>query len=253
MIKSPPKRLSIMKRLLLSVLFLFAFAHASSARQQEIRIERASRNYNLVVQVEQCKGSGQEDEGRETCTGPASVGFYRKGARTPFQTLRLPNVELNRVTLAHGAETGGQPRRLYAEEYGFVFDDFNFDGAEDVAVCNGRDSGYNGPSYSVFLFDPRSRRFVENTRLSELAEGAYLGLFFTDRRRKQLVAQSKSGCCYHETAKFRVVNNRPVLVEKITEQASGREDGKVDVVTTTRRRVGRRWVETVRRKVDKGY
>lgn len=249
-----PSLLTQPKRVVLSAVLLSALAQVSPGQGvREIRIERASKRYDLAVRVERCEGPGQEDEGRETCTGPASVSIYRKGARTPFQTLRLPNVEIYRQTIAHGAETSTTPRQLYAEEYGFVFDDFNFDGAEDVAVCNGRDGGYNGPSYTVFLFDPRTRRFVENTRLSALAEGPYLGLFFADGKRKQLVAHSKSGCCYHETAKFRVVRNRPVLVEKITEQATGRDDGRVDVVTTTGRRVGRRWVTSVRRKVDKGY
>jgi len=242
-----------MKRVVLFTLLLVPFAHASFAQgeEQEFRIERASRKYDLAVRVEECGGSEQNDD-PDTCGGPARVSFYRKGAKTPFQILRLPNVEIHRETLAHNPQTSATPRGLYAEEYGFVFDDFNFDGAEDVAVCNGRNSGYNGPSYSVFLFDAKSRKFVENRRLSGLAEGAYLGLFFPDRKRKQLVAFSKSGCCYHETEKYKVVNGRPVLVEKITEQAAGRDDGAFDVVTTTRRRVGGRWVTRVKREVSKG-
>lgn len=243
-----------MKRLVLSALLSLSFAPLATAQEggREIRVVRASKNYDLHVRVRECGGSDQNDD-RETCTGPAAVAISRKGAQSAFQTLRLPNVELYRASLAHGAETdAAAPRRLYAEEYGFVFDDFNFDGAEDLAVCNGRDSGYGGPSYTVFLFDPRARRFVENGRLSALAESPYLGLFFTDRKRRLLVAHSKSGCCYHETAKFRVAGGRPVLVEKITVQATGREDGRVDVETTTGRRVGRRWVTRVRRKIDGG-
>jgi hypothetical protein len=250
------KRLAPFKlsqRLVLSALLLSSFAPASRAQgEQEIRIVRASRKYDLIARVKEC-GGPEQDNDRETCSGPARVSFYRKGARAAFQTLRLPNVEIDRETLAHNPRTSAQPRGLYAEEYGFVFDDFDFDGAEDVAICNGRNSGYGGPSYTVFLFDGRSRKFVENRRLSALAEGAYLGLFFPDRKRKQLVAYSKSGCCYHETSKFKVVNNRPVLVEKITERATGRGDGAFDVVTTTGRRVGRRWVTRVKREVSKGY
>ena len=241
-----------MKRLVLLTLLLFPFAHLSFAQGAEFRIERASKRYDLAVRVKECGGPEQNDN-PDTCGGPARVSFYRKGAKTPFQILRLPNVEIYRETPAHNPQTSAPPRRLYAEEYGFVFDDFNFDGAEDVAICNGRNSGYGGPSYSVFLFDAKSRKFVGNRRLSELAEGAYLGLFFPDRKKKQLVAHSKSGCCHHETEKYRVVNGRPVLVEKITEQATGRDDGAFDVVTTTRTRVGRRWVTRVRREVNKGH
>ncbi|HEX6622916.1 MAG TPA: hypothetical protein VF064_04340 [Pyrinomonadaceae bacterium] len=241
-----------MKRLVLLTLFLAPFAHVSFAQGEEFRIERASKKYDLAVRVEECGGPEQRDD-PDTCGGPARVSFYRKGAKTPFQTLRLPNVEIYRETLAHNPQTSAKPRRLYAEEYGFVFDDFDFDGAEDLAICNGRNSGYGGPSYSVFLFDAKTRKFVENRRLSALAEGAYLGLFFPDKKKKQLVAHSKSGCCYHETEKYKVVNNRPVLVEKITEQATGRDDGAFDVVTTTSRRVGHRWITRVKREVSKGY
>lgn len=182
-----------MTRVILAALFLVPLAHVSLA-QESFKISGASRKYDLSVSIKEC-GGPEQDENPNTCSGPARIGFYRKGARSPFQVLNLPNVELYRDTLAHNPQISEKRRGLYAEEYGFVFDDFNFDGAEDVAVCNGRNSGYGGPSYSVFLFDGKSRKFVENKRLSELAEGGYLGLFFPDPKRKQLVAFSKSGCC----------------------------------------------------------
>ena len=231
------------------LLLVFGVARVSSA-QEVFRISGASRHYDLSVRVKQC-GGAEQDNHPNTCSGPARVSVYRKGARSPFQTLNLPNVEIYKETLAYGSQTDAAPRKLYAEEYGFVFDDFNFDDAEDMAICNGRNSGYGGPSYNVFLFDAKSRGFVENKKLTALAEGAYLGLFFLDSKRKQLVAHSKSGCCYHETEKYKFVRNRPVLVEQITEQVTGREDDALDVVTTTRRRVNGRWVERVKREVVK--
>jgi hypothetical protein len=227
-----------MKRVVLSALLSLSFAHAAHAQGgEELNVRRASKKYDLAVRVRECSRPEQEGD-PEACSGPARVSFYRKGAGTPFQTLDLPHVEIGRTK---------------DEYYGFVFDDFNFDGAEDVAVRNGNDGAYNSATYTVFLFDPKSRRFVENRRLTRLAEGEYLGLFSVDRKRRLLVTESKAGCCYHETARFRVVNNRPVLVEKITEQATGRGDGRADVETTTGRRVGRRWVKTFRRKTVEGF
>jgi hypothetical protein len=230
-------------RVFACVLVALAFARAASA-SETIKIQNVSTKYDLEVRVESCGGAGQDNDANK-CNGPAVVRVFRKGSKSPFQTLRLANVELYKDTAAFSPETSAKPRGLYAEEYSFVFDDFNFDGSEDLAVCNGRDGGYGGPSYSVFLFDKRAEKFIENRRLTRLAGEGYLSLFFTDPKRKTLTAYTKSGCCYHETEVYKVVGDAPVLVEKIIEDATT-EGGAPEgfVLVTTRRRVGARWVVT---------
>lgn len=223
------------RTLLLASLALLA-ARVSHA-QESFEVRDALRGYVLKVRVTDC---GREEH---VCSGPAQVQVFKKGAAAPAQSLSLPSVEVHRETVAHNAGTNPKPRGLYAEEYSFVGEDFNFDGVEDLAVCNGRHGGYGGPSYDVFLFDRATRRFVASPRLSELTEGPYLGLFFADRKRRRLTAHSKSGCCYHETDVFRVVNNRPVLVEKVVEDAThGAGAGEGFVLVTTKKRVNGRWV-----------
>ena len=231
---------------MLAALALLSAAQFSRA-DETIRLANASKKYDLEVRVKEC-GGGEQDGDPNTCAGPARVNLYRKGAKTPFQVLRMPNVEIYRDTLAHNPSMSEKPRGLYAEEYGFVFDDFNFDGEEDLAVCNGRNGGYGGPSYTVFIFDRRAGKFAESRSLSRLAEGVYLGLFFVEKKERRLVAFSKSGCCYHETEKYKMVHNRPVLVEKITEQSSSGDDPKYyEVLVTTRRLVNGRWVKRTRK------
>ena len=230
------------RTLLFASLLLLLAARASSA-QETFKVRGALRGYDLTVSLRSCGGE------RHACAGPARVEIFRKGAATPFQVLSLPNAEVYRDTVEHNDEAGPKPRGVYAEEYSFVGGDFNFDRAEDLAVCNGREGGYGGPSYTVFLFDRGSRRFVESPRLSALTEGPYLGLFFPDPKKRRLTALSKSGCCYHETAVYSVVNDRPVLVEKVVEDAthvSGAGEGFV--LVTTRKRVGRRWVVSRKRR-----
>jgi hypothetical protein len=229
-------------------LAVVALARAASV-PETLKVRNVSKVYDLEVRVESCGGDEQDGDSNR-CGGPATVRLFRKGSKSPFQILRLPNVELYKDTAAFGPETSGKPRGLYAEEYSFVFDDFNFDGREDLAVCNGRDSGYGGPSYTVFLFDARAGRFKESRALSRLAEGEYLGLFFTDAKRRTLTAYSKGGCCYHETKVFRVARDRPVLVEQVIEDATpwgGAPEGYA--LITTKRKVRGRWV--VRTKKDK--
>lgn len=238
---------------LLLLLLVSSLLTAVAARGAEtLRVRDASKKYELEVRVAGCGGPSRSND-ENNCDGPARVQIYRKGAKTPFQVLRLANLELYKDTAAYSPETSAKPRGIYAEEYTFVFEDFDFDGEEDLAVCNGRNGGYGGPSYNVYLFNRRSKKFVENPRLSQLTEGVYLGLFFPDPKKKQLSVYSKSGCCYHETEVYRLARGRPVLVEKVSEEATGVGDGdEVLVTTTTRKRVGRRWVvKTKREKVKR--
>jgi hypothetical protein len=237
--------------LLTCVLSAVACARGADAAET-LKVQNVSTKYDLEVSMERCGGAEDGDEKR--CSGPASVRVFRKGSKSPFQTLRLPNVELYKESAAFSPETSAKPRGLYAEEYSFVFDDFDFDGSEDLAVCNGREGGYGGPSYTVFLFDKRALKFVRSRALSRLTEGVYLGLFFPDAKRRTLTAYSKSGCCYHETEVYRVTGGRPVLVEKVIEDATpsgGAPEGFV--LVTTMKRVGEgRWVVTKKQKLKSG-
>jgi hypothetical protein len=225
---------------------LAVFSFASAARAAEtVKIRNVSTMYDLEVRIDGGCGGAEQDGDANRCTGPATVRVFRKGSKTPFQTLRLPNIELYKDTAAFSPETSKKPRGLYAEEYSFVFDDFDFDGVEDLAICNGREGGYGGPSYTVFLFDKRADKFTENRRLTRLAGEGYLGLFFVDAKKKTLTAYTKSGCCYHETEVYKMAGGAPVLVEKIIEDATtegGAPEGYV--LVTTKRKVGARWVVT---------
>jgi hypothetical protein len=226
----------------LNLLILFLFGRISYA-QETIEIKNASSEYDLKVQVKACGGEEQDNQ-PDKCGGPGRVSIYRKGAKTPFQVLSLSAIEIDKGQLAYDPELARESRKIYDDEYSFIFGDFNFDGMKDLAVCNGRNGGYGAPSYNVYLFNSGTNRFIENRRLSELTEGVYLGLFFVDAKKRLLVAFSKSGCCYHETEKYHVVANRPVLVEKITEEVN--DDGDFMVITT-RRLVNGRWVKRVRK------
>ncbi|HVG30417.1 MAG TPA: hypothetical protein VM864_11995 [Pyrinomonadaceae bacterium] len=183
-------------------------------------------------------GADDDDDAR-----PARLSIYRKGARSPFQVLCLPSVRVYKNQLADNAATRGRRRALYDESYTLVFGDFNFDGREDFAICNGSNGGYGGPSYDVYVFNNAAHKFAENRRLSRLAGEGYLGLFSADAKKKLLIAHTKSGCCYHETQKYKVVNDRPLLVEKVTEDATAGDS----VTVTTVKLVNGKWVKRVRR------
>jgi hypothetical protein len=224
-------------------LFLFTSANNCFA-QQTFEINSTSAVYNLKVELDSC------DEERKrlspsVCTGPGQVSIYRKGSAAPFQTLTLKNLEVYKEQIAFKSRTDKRKRKLYDDEYSFIFGDFNFDANEDLAICNGRNGGYGGPSYNVYLYNVESKQFVESVNLSKLTEGSYLGLFFVKPKQRQLVAYSKSGCCYHESEIYRVIRNQPVMVEKIIEEASGSDAEGYFVVITRRKLVNGKWTKRV--------
>ena len=208
--------------------------------EELFQIQNASREYDLAVIVEP---SGGDKSGNDSnvCRGPALVSITRKGAESPFQKLNMSNIEVHRDQIAFNSAIDNRPRKLYDDEHSFIFGDFNFDGKEDLAICNGRSGGYGAPSYSVFLYSEQSKQFVENKRLSRLTEG-YLGLFFVDPRKRQIIAYWKSGCCYHETEIYNFVKNRPVIAERAIEKAIS--ENLIKTTTMTLR--NGRWFRQVR-------
>ena len=234
---------SLSTYVVLFALFL-VFTGNNSFAQETFKIGSSSAVYDIVVTIDRCD---EEQKSLNLCIGPGRVSIYRKGMAFPFQVLSLKNINVNKDQLAYNPEIDRTTRKLYDDEYSFIFGDFNFDGKEDLAICNGRNGGYGAPSYNVYLYNGTSSKFVENVSLSKLTEG-YLGLFFVDSRKRQLLAYSKSGCCHHETEVYKVLRNKPVLVEKIIEEASGDDARGYVVVLTTRKLVNGTWVKRVSKK-----
>jgi hypothetical protein len=234
-----PERRKFMFRFLVFATFLL-FASPVFA-QEPVSIPTKSKNFQIRVTLEtppNWDGNRRDDPGF-----PGNVAIYRKGEKEPFQKISLP------VLATNNAGSDVSPTSDYKKRvedyllYSFSFEDFNFDGREDLSICTGHDGGYNSPSYDVFLFDPKTRGFIRNEEFSELTVTANIGLKINSRT-KTIRAQSKSGCCFHQTDVFRVVKNRLVLVKSTTEQY----ESETRVTISTRKKVGARWVETTRTK-----
>jgi hypothetical protein len=233
-------------------LFLISLCWVTTKKcvaQETFNVNGSSAVYDVKVTVDKCDQE-QKRIDPNNCTGPGRISIYRKGSTSPFQVLKLKNLEINKEQIAYNSKASKDTRVLYDDEYSLIFGDFNFDASEDLAVCNGREGGYGAPSYNVYLYNKQLQWFVENVRFSKLTEG-HLGLFFVDAKKKQLTAYSKSGCCYHETEVYKVIHDRPVLVEKIIEEASGDDEKGYVVVITTRKLVGGKWVKRVAKKREK--
>jgi len=126
----------------------------------------------------------------------------------------------------------------YGEQSLIQYQDYNFDGIKDLAIMDGQNSCYHGPSFKIYLANNRS--FHLNEDFTKLAQGG-CGMFNLDPAKKMIFTMFKSGCCWHQYSNYIVENNVPKVVYIETVDASQDESGKVSIVTTTERLVGGKW------------
>lgn len=174
------------------------------------RMTKVAKQHDFVLRMlEACPAKQGADY--STCEGAGQLLIYGKGQSKVQQTINLPNVF---VTLA---KSGGGPlvnsARLYDYQGVVNVGDFNFDGHEDFGIQTGNEGSYGGPSYDVYLFDPKVGRFVHNDAMTQLIVET-LGFFGVDAAHKRLHTFAKSGCCYHEATTYRVDHDVPVAVAR---------------------------------------
>lgn len=109
--------------------------------------------------------------------------------------------------------------RHYGEHSVLIYDDFNFDDQKDLALRDGRNGCYGGPSYQVYLKEDNT--FVHSDGFTELAQG-YCGFFDIDKDSEILSTMTKSGAAWHQFKEFKVINDKPVVVHIIEEEWNNR-------------------------------
>jgi hypothetical protein len=224
------------KFFLLFVLLLLAAGSASA--EQSFLIKNASKIFDVKIKIANC-----EDD---VCDDKATVYLLKKNQTKIFQTIEMEEMYLRLET---GRTLDGSPVEIKKEEIsGLSFADFNFDGAEDLEIGNGMYAPYGGISSDVFLFSESAGKFVENAVLSALAaENMSLDI---NRKLKYIEAFTKSGCCWHQTTRYKFVGSRLVKIYVMTEDAA-RGDEKVEI--TTARLVGKRWKKSTKIALIKDY
>jgi hypothetical protein len=222
------------------VLFLTIWPRALSAQSRTFDLRAASARYDIrLVMVAGCASPPWTES---TCEGEGDVVISRRGSAAALQTLHLENVCV--ILDTPSGEPLVNSARLYDYQGTINVGDFNFDGQEDIAVQDGHSGPYGGPTYSVFLYSRRDGYFHFSDELSTLTREA-LGFFQVDANRRRLVTLAKSGCCYHVLTEYRVVDDKPIAVYRVVDDATG---GKW-VVETRERWVGGRWHRETRRRL----
>jgi len=216
------------------VIFVILLLSVTAFAQRNFVIKNASQNYDVKIEVAGCDN--------DICKGKVEYTIYKKGENKPSQIFNLAD---SGFLLKDNEFPSINITRLYDEQSAVNLGDFNFDGMEDLALNDGRNGGYGGASYQVYLFSPQSKKFIRSQSFTNLAQGIYLGMFEVDNKRKVLRTFSKSGCCWHQTQEFQVVANRPKKVLEVTEDATISDETKIAV--TTKKLVGRKWRTSVKK------
>ncbi len=208
--------------------------------QSNYIIKDGSKRFDAHITVQSCDG--------DDCFGKGIVKLIDKKTKKLFQTLESDDLTLY---LDKDQKPTVNVIQLYNEQSPLIFDDFNFDGSEDIAIRNGNQSGYGGPSYDVYVFNSTKKQFVPSSELTSLAY-ENLGMFQTDHERKRLITFAKSGCCWHITTEYAVIPKKGLQkVYEMEEDATGAGEF---VKVTTRNLINNKWVNKVKKyKIDDYY
>ena len=102
----------------------------------------------------------------------------------------------------------------YGEQSQILYEDYNFDGKKDFAIMNGQNSCYHGPSFQIYLATGLGFRLSK--AFTELAQ-VNCGIFNLDKKSKTLHTMTKSGCCWHQFAVYKIENNKPKVIKIVEE------------------------------------
>ncbi|WP_110309056.1 XAC2610-related protein [Dysgonomonas alginatilytica] len=142
---------------------------------------------------------------------PGWIAIYKKG--TDKELIRVEAEDLA-VSYTNNSVEVNVKELPYGEQSVIMYEDFNFDGIKDFAIQDGQNSCYHGPSYQIYLAE--KGQFVFSDEFTSLAQN-YCGMFGVSSEDKQLYTMTKSGCCWHQFARFDVVQNKPREVYRLEE------------------------------------
>jgi hypothetical protein len=199
--------------------------------QKIFELKDASKYFDIKISVDNCKDG--------YCGGKATFSFYKKGTNTAYQVIKMEDTQ---IQLDESGNAQANVSMLYDNQSAVNIDDFNFDGMEDIAICDGANGSYGMPSYQVYLSSKATGKFVSDKSFTSL--GHNLGMFDVDTKKKVLRTFGKSGCCWHIIEEYAVVNNRPVKVFVEVEDATIADVKKVKI--TTKNLVKGKWQTKVK-------
>jgi len=191
-----------------AVLLSFALSGTAQADQRWVTytIGQFSNDYRASVTVKET----------EDVFVPGSISVFE--THTGRRVLKVEADEL--LSPLSDRKGGGSVEEVPYDSQGLlIYEDFNFDGLYDLAIMDGQNSCYHGPSFRIFLSvgADKGSGFRESSAFTELAQ-ENCGMFQIDAKSRTLTTMSKSGCCWHQYGVYKVAGNKPVLIESVEER-----------------------------------
>ncbi len=191
-----------MKNLLSGILLLFQYISVTA--QTTYRVQDFSPKYYAEVTI--------PENGEKDLLTPGIINIYNK--KTNALILSHESEELS-LDIKNQKVVANVKQLPYGEQSALISEDFNFDGMADLALRDGSNSCYGGPSFTVYLAIRNG--FRKSPEFTDLAQ-SYCGMFSLEPETKTLSTMTKSGCCWHQFSEFKVINDKPVPIY-ITEEA----------------------------------
>lgn len=152
---------------------------------------------------------------------PGIVRVFARGSATPLIEVASPELVLD--TDGKSGKAKANVHELpYGEQSVLIYADFNFDGIKDLALMDGQNSCYHGPSYQVYV--GTADGFAPSPAFTDLAQ-SNCGLFEVDAQARELHTMTKDGCCWHQSAVYTVRDGEPLLERELVDDATGASSG----------------------------
>jgi hypothetical protein len=196
---------------------------------QEYVIKDFSNRYYAIIKIDKDQ---QED-------------FFKKGTISIFQTAgnkELLKVSSEKIIIESNKDIFNQKvvELPFKDQDVVLYQDFNFDGVDDIAILELYSS--KGPGYAIYLF--KEQKFILDAEYTDIIQGSQ-GNFELVPESKTIATMSSGGCCWHSFSNYSIINGRPYPIEQVIEE--------IDLPFTTIRT--KRWkdglsTESVKRTVD---
>ncbi|RDC55059.1 hypothetical protein DU508_18065 [Pedobacter chinensis] len=198
------------------LIVIFLISGYSSNAQFKFLANNSSNQYKAKIFVADCSDG--------SCGGKATIILYDQITEKEIQTFHSADLDFG-LTEKQNAKIGWLELGKYQSP--LIFGDFNFDGAEDIAIRNGSNGSYASPSYDIYL--AKGDNFFLNKELTKLAS-ENLGMFEVNKNLKQITINHKDGCCYHKSINYAIgAKNGLTEVSSVIEDSSIGDD--VTVIT----------------------
>ncbi|MFC3654798.1 hypothetical protein FZ025_11600 [Xanthomonas hyacinthi] len=174
------------------------------------------RTYEVQDFSERYRATLEIEDNSETFH-PGIVRVFARGSATPLIEVASPELVLD-IDAKGGKAKANVLELPYGKQSVLIYADFNFDGIKDLALMDGQNSCYHGPSYQVYV--GTAHGFEPSRGFTALAQNN-CGLFEVDAQARELHTMTKDGCCWHQSAVYTVRDGAPLLERELVEDATG--------------------------------